>query len=76
MQFMSQQQHQIEINSGLSSEAKTVSVPRGEPPIHHSAISRAPDIDRTRIGGVSVTYAAGDSTKLSIAPPRQTQSRQ
>ncbi|KAM7535485.1 hypothetical protein Aperf_G00000091743 [Anoplocephala perfoliata] len=75
MQFMNQHQRQVESSSGLSSETRTASVPQGGPPVHHSAISRAPDIDRTRIGGVSVTYAAGDSTKLSLTPPRQTQSR-
>ncbi|VDN96674.1 unnamed protein product [Rodentolepis nana] len=76
MQFMSQQRLQEEISSEISSEAETIPGVRVANPITHPTLSRAPAIDRARIGGVSVKYAASDTSKMSLALPKRVHSKQ
>lgn len=76
MQFMNQQQIRQEMSSGLSSESEAVSGVRTANFSSQSAISKAPDIDRAKIGGVSVHYATGSTSKMSLAPPKRAHSKQ
>ncbi|VUZ54492.1 unnamed protein product, partial [Hymenolepis diminuta] len=76
MQFMNQRRLQPEISSGISSETETIPGVRVVNPTAQPAFSRAPGIDRTRIGGVSVKYEADDSSKMSLALPKRIHSKQ
>ncbi|KAM3177505.1 hypothetical protein ACTXT7_004432 [Hymenolepis weldensis] len=76
MQFMNQRRLKQEISNGLTSEAETILGVRVANPTAQCAFSKAPSIDRARIGGVSVKYEADDSSKMSLALPKRIHSKQ